>query len=322
MIRLNSMVREPNTIYVASISYGKDSLAMLEAIKRLGYPLDRIISIQVWATDTIPADLPEMYEWKAQADEIIYQKYGIRVERISAKVGGGVLSYSELFYRELQDGKFKGAIKGFPQTIGSWCKKLKYEYINLRKIILHGHTKRVAKSRQQGKPLFEYAQKQPFSKLPDCTTGDNINIVQYLGIASDEPIRIERHINRKGIVLPLVDINWQEDYCGLWCKYSGLLSPVYTNGTRDGCWFCHNQGVEQLRLLRKRHPNLWKILLKWDLDSPVPFKSDGHTVHDYDKRFEMEDKGIISPNEPFFWKYLEKPPQRQLSMFDLIGEEK
>lgn len=91
MIRLNSVVREPNTIYVASISYGKDSLAMLEAIKRLGYPLDRIVSIQVWATDTIPADLPEMYEWKAKADEIIYQKYGIRVERISAKVGGGAI---------------------------------------------------------------------------------------------------------------------------------------------------------------------------------------------------------------------------------------
>ena len=94
--------REPNTVYVASISYGKDSLAMLEAIKKLGYPLDRIISIQVWATDTIPADLPEMYEWKAQADEIIYQKYGIRVERISAKVGGGcylIQNYSTENYK-------------------------------------------------------------------------------------------------------------------------------------------------------------------------------------------------------------------------------
>lgn len=78
------MKRQPNTIYVASISYGKDSLAMLEAIKRLGYPLDRIVSVQVWATDTIPADLPEMYEWKNKADEIIYQKYGLRVERVTA----------------------------------------------------------------------------------------------------------------------------------------------------------------------------------------------------------------------------------------------
>ena len=163
----------------------------------------------------------------------------------------------------------------------------------------------MAKSRQYWKSLFKYAQKQPFSKLPDCITGDNINIVQYLGIASDEPIRIERHSKRKDIIMPLVDIDWEEDYCGLWCKYNDLLSPTYKNGTRDGCWFCHNQGVEQLRLLRKNYPNLWQILLKWDLDSPVPFKSDGHTVHDYDKRFEMEDKGIIKPNEPFKWKHLE-----------------
>ena len=83
------MEREPNTIYVASISHGKDSIAMLEAIKKLGYPLDRIISVQVWATDTIPADLPEMYEWKKHADEIIYKRYGVKVEYVSATIGGG-----------------------------------------------------------------------------------------------------------------------------------------------------------------------------------------------------------------------------------------
>jgi hypothetical protein len=157
-----------------------------------------------------------------------------------------------------------------------------------------------------------------FSSCPD--TKDVKNIVSYLGIAADEPIRIKRHEGRKELMLPLVEIGWDEDYCGLWCKYNDLLSPIYTNATRGGCWFCHNQGVEQLRLLRRNHPNLWNILLKWDLDSPVPFKSDGHTVHDYDKRFEMEDKGIIKPNEPFFWKYLDNPPKRQINMFDLIGE--
>ena len=137
--------------------------------------------------------------------------------------------------------------------------------------------------------------------------------MQYLGIASDEHIRIKKHENRKNIIMPLVDKDWEEDYCGLWCKYSGLLSPVYTNGTRDGCWFCHNQGVEQLRLLRRKHPELWAILLEWDKDSPVPFKADGHTVHDYDKRFELEDSGLINPNEPFYWKYIDNPKPQQLS---------
>ena len=151
-----------------------------------------------------------------------------------------------------------------------------------------------------------------------CATSDNINIVQYLGIASDETIRIERHSKRKNIIMPLVDIGWEEDYCGLHCTYADLLSPTYTNATRDGCWFCHNQGVEQLRLLRKNYPNLWQLLLKWDLDSPVPFKSDGHTVHDYDKRFEMEDNGIINADEPFRWKYLTEPPIKELTIFDFL----
>lgn len=70
--------------YVLSLSYGKDSLACLEAIKLLGLPLDRIIHAEVWATDTIPADLPPMVEFKAKADAIIKERYGITVEHISA----------------------------------------------------------------------------------------------------------------------------------------------------------------------------------------------------------------------------------------------
>lgn len=70
--------------YVLSLSYGKDSLACLEAIKLLGLPLDRIIHAEVWATDTIPADLPPMVEFKAKADTIIKERYGITVEHISA----------------------------------------------------------------------------------------------------------------------------------------------------------------------------------------------------------------------------------------------
>lgn len=75
------------TEYVLSLSYGKDSLACLEAIRLLGYPLDRIITAEVWATDTIPADLPPMVEFKEKADKIIKERYGITVEHTSAERG-------------------------------------------------------------------------------------------------------------------------------------------------------------------------------------------------------------------------------------------
>lgn len=70
--------------YILSLSYGKDSLACLGAIKHLGWPLDRIVHAEVWATDTIPADLPPMVEFKKKADKIIKDRYGIEVEHVCA----------------------------------------------------------------------------------------------------------------------------------------------------------------------------------------------------------------------------------------------
>ena len=81
-----------DTQYILSLSYGKDSLACLEAIRLLGLPLDRIVHAEVWATDTIPADLPSMVEFKKKADCIIKERYGIEVEHITAidKTSGGL----------------------------------------------------------------------------------------------------------------------------------------------------------------------------------------------------------------------------------------
>lgn len=146
--------------------------------------------------------------------------------------------------------------------------------------------------------------KQEFSESA-LRRGADINIVQYLGIAADEPERITRH-TKPGFVMPLVEVGWDEAYCRRWCEERGLLSPIYTTATRGGCWFCHNQGVDQLRLLRKNYPDLWALLMKWDLDSPVTFHADGHTVHDFDTRFQYEDEGKIPTDRRFRWKMLEQ----------------
>lgn len=70
---------------ILSLSYGKDSLACLEACKLLGYPIDRVVHAEVWATDTIPAELPPMVEFKAKADRIIKERYGLTVEHFTAE---------------------------------------------------------------------------------------------------------------------------------------------------------------------------------------------------------------------------------------------
>lgn len=300
--------------HIARISYGKDSLKMLEVIHSRGLPLDRITTTDVWATDTIPAWLPEMGAFKDRMDDWIWKNYRIEVERLCARnPDGSKKTYEQMFYhvpirknsqsvqveRERERDRRTGCkapspdfhltqdttgaknlkslethIKGWPLSNGklTWCQKLK--------------------SRVQ----------TPF--LPSPTRRAETNIVEYLGIAADEPDRFGQLNDRKRA--PLVEYDIDEDLCGLYCQYSDMLAPTYETSCRDGCWFCHNQGVKQLRHLRKNYPDLWAILLKWDLDSPVTFKADGHTVHDFDRRFQLEDDGFIFPDETFRWRMLDE----------------
>ena len=265
------MTREPNTQYILSLSYGKDSLACLEAIRILDLPLDRIVHAEVWATDAIPADSPSMVEFKKKADSLILKRYGIAVEHICAvDRGGRKLTFEKQFYTTRYCKKLKGeCIYGFPMIKGPWCNS-----------------------------------KLKLAAISRIEQGSNINTVHYLGIAADEPIRIKRHTH-PGVVLPLVLAGWCEAFCWQLCKELDLLSPIYTDSARGGCWFCYNQGVDQLRLLRRNYPNLWTLLLKWDNDSPVLFHPDGHTVRHFDLRFQAEDEGHVPTDRTFRWKMLD-----------------
>lgn len=247
--------------HILSLSYGKDSLASLGAIEQLGLPLDRIIHAEVWATDTIPADLPPMVEFKKYADGIILKRYGIRVEHFRAKK-----TFEDLFYTKWgEKSRRKGEIYGFPIIGGNACTS------------------------------------QLKTNVLARTYKDSIC---YIGIASDEPNRFHNLSETKRS--PLVEAGWTEAMCMVWCLANDLVSPIYTNSARGGCWFCHNQGVEQLRILRRDYPEYWALMLKWDKDSPVTFHADGRTVHDFDRRFQLEDDGLILPTERFRWSMLDE----------------
>lgn len=344
--------------YVLSLSYGKDSLACLEACKLLGQRIDRIVHAEVWATDTIPADLPPMVDFKKKADEIIKERYGIEVEHICAMrkavfpqtlMSGMENSHmrntsiqdhqeetSRLKMEQLEDSRFNEEVGARSSSMESGLEKLTYEKVFYRQLKPTSKTylKRVRGGNEQSVDFLKskgigvqanskhlrYGFPQPkgswcTGELKTRAMQENIpNKVQILGIAVDEPKRIERHKDKA--LLPLVDIGWTEADCRKWCEENDLLSPIYTDSLRGGCWFCHNQGVQQLRLLRKNYPELWEILLKWDADSPVSFHPDGHTVHDFDKRFALEDEGLIKPQERFKWDSI-KYTQLRLDTEDL-----
>jgi len=72
---------------------------MLEVIKSRGLPLDRITTTDVWATDTISANLPPMEEFKARMDQRIWDLYRIEVEHLCARnPDGSKRTYEQMFY--------------------------------------------------------------------------------------------------------------------------------------------------------------------------------------------------------------------------------
>lgn len=150
--------------YIARISYGKDSLKMLDVIFTRDLPLDRITTTDVWATDTISANLPPMEEFKARMDERIWNLYRVDVEHLCARnKDGSKKTYEQMFYhvpvrrsqtvqveraglrpgsstdsqlfgangvklssKDLPEYRIPGSIKGFPGICAvNWCQKLK-----------------------------------------------------------------------------------------------------------------------------------------------------------------------------------------------------
>lgn len=255
---------------ILSLSYGKDSIASIEAIKCLGWQLDEIITVDVMATPTISANFPEVEEFKKHADNEIFKRYGLKVKHVKGR------SFEEWFYQKKVRGKNKGEIYGFPISAskGGWCMR------NLKIIPYENYLKDV----------------------PDKIT--------YLGIAADE---IKRGRNKNGYKYPLIEMGWTEQDCYKWCKENNLLSPTYEHSFRDGCWFCPKQRVSELRRLRNHYPEYWEIMMKWDKDSSTTWGTDGKRLKDYEKRFQMEEGGLVPYDKTFRWKMLEQD-HHQLKM--------
>lgn len=145
--------------HIARISHGKDSLKMLDVIVTRGLRLDRITTTDIWATDTIRGEHPEMVKFKDMADEYIWRKYRIEVEHLCAMRNGEKVTYEKMFYhvpkrkpsssggdtvnspeRSLGGrpcgglganllSKYEGLPTGFPLQKGPWCQKLKHIWV-------------------------------------------------------------------------------------------------------------------------------------------------------------------------------------------------
>lgn len=232
--------------YVASLSFGKDSMAMLIKIKELGLPLDEVIYVDIMFDDDTSGETPEMASFITKAEKILKEKFNVEVTHLRG------VTFKEQFYKIKQRGKHIGDNYGFPYTIGAWCN-----------------------DRLKMQPIKEYMRKQ------------KEQIIQYVGIAYDEPERYER-LNHETHIAPLYDLKITEKEAMEICKKYDLLSPIYKTSFRGGCWFCPKQRLSQLKWLYQEHNDLWNTLKDMEKDSVNTFKPNT-TLKDLEERFKNDE---------------------------------
>ena len=247
--------------YIASCSFGKDSIATILLALEHGEPLDEAVFVEVMFDHSrnISGEIPEHIDW-------IYSTAVPRLEAmgVSTRVLRSERDYVWYFKYTVTKGKREGRHYGFP--IG-------------RKCLINRDCKLF--------PIRRYMR----------SLGEEVT--QYIGIAADEPKRLARL--GSGRVSLLAKYGYTEAMARELCEKRGLLSPIYKNGTRGGCWFCPNARISYFCRLRREHPDLWAELEALSLTPNLysygfkygkPLQEVEREMDLHDARFEAESRQL------------------------------
>lgn len=189
--------------YIANWSGGKDSTANIILAHEYGEPLDLIIFSEVMFDEDISGELPEHIEFIRERCIPLFESWGYKVQILRAE-----LTYMDIFMRKPSRGKHYGSgmITGFPM-VGK-CQ------IN-RSIKV--------------KPIQDY-----LNTLSE-------EFVQYIGLAVDEPVRLDRMAKLKNKVSLMEKYGYTEDMAYVLCREYDLLSPIYSFAPRGAVGFVQMQ---------------------------------------------------------------------------------
>lgn len=246
--------------HAVSLSGGKDSTAMLLLMIERGMPIDAVLS-----ADT-GMEFPEMYEHLDKLDRHLYQKRGIHITTLRHPKGFEWLMFNDPKQKQssIENRKQLGVSlygNGWPGAKVRWCTGL------LKTHLINKEVNRLKEKHQA---------------------------LHYVGIAADEPKRI------KNEQYPLVKWNITEQEALKICYDRGYdWGGLYEIYHRCSCWCCPLQQIDELKKLRKHHPELWERLQDMDRraiaqfgHNPLGQFKENWTVEQLEERFANEDRQI------------------------------
>lgn len=230
-------------LYVASLSGGKDSTAMVLRLIEEKRPLDLVLFCDTGL------EFPQMYDHVRKVEQVI------TVPVVWLKAEQDFEYYMFHHTPERKPGStYEGKIgMSWAGPKNRWCTS-------------------VLKIRVIDKYL--------------SSLQENYEIVQYIGIAADEPERV------KEFCYPLIEWGMTEKDCLEYCYERGYdWGGLYRLFDRVSCWCCPLQGLEELRILRREFHGLWSQLLEWESKTWRNFRKD-FSVDELEIRFRFEEERL------------------------------
>lgn len=209
--------------YIACCSGGKDSVATVILAHENNEPLDEIVFAEVMFSRNISGELPEHIDFINNVLFPKFNEWGYKTKIVRS----GETMIDWFFHRvenPYKDKSRKGKLTGFPMRYGCVMNA-------------HGKIKAIKKYTSE---LGEH--------------------IEYVGIAIDEPVRLERS-KSKGNISLLEKYGYTEQMAFDLCKQYNLLSPIYEFSKRGGCWFCPNQSKSETRNLYFNHRDLFNLAM-------------------------------------------------------------
>lgn len=205
--------------YIAAWSGGKDSTYMVNELLKRDLPLDEVIFCDTGY------EFEMMYNYIPLVEEYWKSKYpNIKVTKLNW--GNGKEIWEKYAEGVFTKGQFKGKPRGFPFHMGmSWCTR------ELKVNTLKKHLKQKYKE---------------------------FNVIEYVGIAFNEPDRITDAPNTK---YPLFEWQITEDDIAQSLVEQGLHNPLYNHFHRTGCFTCPKQSLSSLYKIYKHYPVEWITIL-------------------------------------------------------------
>ena len=228
--------------HIASVSFGKDSLAMLLRLLEENKPLDEVVFYDTGM------DFNAIYNIRDKVVEMLKEK-NIKFTELKPKCN---FEYC-MFEKPVKVGK-PNEHKGY-----SWCGG-RCRWGTMEKI----------------STIEKYCK----------------NAYEYVGIAVDEPLRLQKERNGNKL-FPLEEWNMTEKDCLSYCYARGFDwvedgIHLYDILDRVSCWCCANKNLKELKNYYLYLPTYWEKLKQLQSKTDRPFKYNKYTIFDLEEKFKLE----------------------------------